>query len=490
MEPSPHTPAVGIDLGSSTTTVSIRHGDEHPETRVFDHLSDHQPIDHGDAVNAATVPASWNTRQRASRIEAATSAGFDNAFLVPEPEAAARHLAATRGDELAPGKSLVVYNLGASSCEIGIVSLRGDQYVVEGAAGTERVCGREFDLLLLDYLAIRHRHAHPEFWQWIEDPDEAALRAKLLDEIRLARERLTDAESADVPLPSTGLKVRITREEAEHCIAPPIAQSVTMIENAMSAAALTSERTAGLLMVGGACQTPLVASMIRERIGLEPILPEMPELALAEGAALAALAATPEAARPPTVVDRLRSAHHIRLLAVLLVLFIAATAIVALRLIGGAVSTDEIGADATAGFPTVPDASDQSSPSEAETGGEGGQQPEDAPPSSPPDEESSDPAPTPDPTPSESSPAAPATESKSSATTTVPNVTGGSLSEAEAELAEAGFTNVDAQGSQRGNQGPDYAECEVTAQSPPGGTESDPGEPITVTYVYVGQDTC
>jgi beta-lactam-binding protein with PASTA domain len=70
----------------------------------------------------------------------------------------------------------------------------------------------------------------------------------------------------------------------------------------------------------------------------------------------------------------------------------------------------------------------------------------------------------------------------------VPDVTGESLANATRILEEAGFTNVVGEGSRRTD--PDLEHCEATAQSPNGGTRAEPGDLITVSYVFVGTDNC
>jgi beta-lactam-binding protein with PASTA domain len=71
---------------------------------------------------------------------------------------------------------------------------------------------------------------------------------------------------------------------------------------------------------------------------------------------------------------------------------------------------------------------------------------------------------------------------------TIPDVVGDSLADAEQILTEAGFTDIRVEGLRR--TGNETIHCEVTSQSPEGGTEQSPDDPITLTYTYVGTDTC
>lgn len=497
MHSPPRTVGVGVDLGSSATTVSTRRSDDRPETRHFEHRDESddglaaaiRTAEQGSASVALTVPAAWRSTRRRAHAEAAANAGFNVAVLVSEPEAAARYLAESQGSRPNPGKPLIVCGLGAASCNIGVVRREGDRYRVEAAKSADDLGGRAFDRLLLDHLATRHRAADPEFWRRAADPAETPLRTGLLAEIRRAREHLTDHPTTAVKLPETGRELRLSREEAEQCLTPAVLQIMALVEDAMLEAGVGPQERAGLVLVGGASRTPLVATVIRHHLGIEPILPELPELVLAEGAALAALARveapTVEEEDPPP--ERLRTSPGVLVTA--MVVGIAIAAIVGAALMNRD-PADGIGADAVTddvGLGSLPFTTDESTPavtSEPEPGPSPSPEPQD---DGAPASESPEP-----------SPAAPGGETPTAEVTSatevqanaaeVPNVTGASLAEARRILAEAGFTDVTARGERRTGSG--YEHCEAAAQNPAGGTRAEPDDPITVTYVYLGNDDC
>jgi actin-like ATPase involved in cell morphogenesis len=501
----PGTVGVGVDLGSSATTVSTRRCYDREETRHYDRERGEGPDDRlteairsggqGSASVALTVPAAWKSTRRRAHAEAAANAGFDVAVLVSEPEAAARYLAEAEGAQ--QEGPLIVCGLGAASCNVGVVRREGDRYRVEAAKSADDLGGRAFDRLLLDHLAARHRAVALEFWKRVADPGETALRARMLAEVKRAREHLTDHPSAAVRLPGTGREVRLSREEAEQCLTPAVLRTMALVEEAIHEASIEEGERAGLVLVGGASRTPLVATVIRHHLGIEPILPDVPELVLAEGAALAALAraeqpAAEEETPPP---ERLRTSPGVLVTSMVVGLAVAAIVAVALMNrdpnddLGAETVTDDIGGgslpiaveESTSAETDAPGAEPSPTPEAQDEGPEG-------------DAEGTDgPVPSPSPSVPQSDTATTAADVTSGAAVQetaeeVPDVTGESLADAKRILREAGFTNVAGEGSRRTD--PDMGHCEATAQNPGGGTRAEPGDLITVSYVFVGTDNC
>ncbi len=495
---------VGVDLGSSATTVSTRRSDDRPQTRHFDRGDKTDDDLLAEAIRAAgrgrtsvalAVPADWAATRRRAHTEAAANAGFAVEAVVPEPEAAARFLAEARGERPDPGAPLVVCAIGARSCNVGVARHEGERYRIEAARSAEDVGGKAFDGLLLDHLAARHRAADPEYWQRAADPAETALRNAVLEEIRRAREHLTDHPSVTVRLPGLGRELRLSREEAEQCLIPAILRAVAMIEGAMLETGIGVDERADLLLVGGASRTPLIATVIRHHLGVEPVLPAMPELVVAEGAALAALCRIDDgAASEPPRPSRLETSPGVLVTALVIGVSVAAIAGVALmhRDPGGDVGADAVTGDV--GPESYPSGAEESDPDATED-------PAGTPSDSASPSEDGDGTDEPQPSPSESTsasatpvaadPATPATPAADQEPTTaaVPEVVGGSLADAKRILAEAGFTDVAVEGERRtGNSVHEH--CETTAQTPEGGSRASYSDPITVTYVYVGDDDC
>src|SRR5690625_3247506 len=132
---SPRAVAAGVDPGTTHVTVSIRGRGERSNTRTLDGVrADANALTavfarvhallaettEGRPPVAVIAPASWERDRLDEVADAAEAAGLARPSLIPAAVAAARYVEA-RGHSLEPGTALVVYGLGARSCEVGVV---------------------------------------------------------------------------------------------------------------------------------------------------------------------------------------------------------------------------------------------------------------------------------------------------------------------------------------------------------------------------------
>jgi actin-like ATPase involved in cell morphogenesis len=457
------------------------------------------PVDEP-ALVVLAVPATWSSTRRRAHLEAAANAGFEASFLVSEPEAAARQYLEDQGREADSDALLVVCDIGAGSCNVGVVRREGDHYSIEAATSADDIGGREFDRLLLEHLASRHRQAEPEFWARAGDPAEIALRAEVLDEVRRAREHLTGHPTVTVSLPGLARDLRLTREDVDQCLMPAILRTVGLIEDAMRDAAVEVDRVEGLLLVGGVSRMPLAATVLKHHLGVEPVRPDLPDLVVAEGAALAGLArirsAGGEAPEGTSRFARLHTSPDVLVTAMVVVLLVASV-VGTVLLNRGDPDTVLDGDVVLQSSPAISDETavvenESAAPTDAEdTGGPvASEHPE-----SEEDESTASAGASPTPSVPASDPASSPTPygppaSEQETTTEVPDVVGETVADAKRMLAAAGFTNIAAQGDRRDSEGPGYGSCEVIGQTPGGGSQSDRDALISVEYVYVGTDSC
>jgi len=502
---SPRATAIGIDLGSANTDVSIRGRGERSSSRVLDGVTAGTDTTAGDfaavfgrvrafrdefppgpTATALAVPASWERERAREAADAAEAAGLGRPSFVPAPEAAAVYVEA-RGHELEPGAALVVYALGADACEVAVVRRDEEGHTVLAGRSVGRAGGDEFDDLVLAYLSGRHRDADPEFWDRVTDPAEISLRPALLAEIRAARERLSDRASTEIALREAGLELQLTQQELESCIGEVVEQTCELTLAVLAASGVDPGEAAGLLLIGGASRTPLVVARLAERTGLGPVLPDRPEQVAAEGAALVAYAAS---APVEPVPSRLRR-NAVRagvLAAILLAAVVGAGAI-----FGSEPGADEdeepVAAETTSAPPSVP-ASEAPSTPEGSLGSGGAEGPAAGEQQSPtPEDEEEESAGT-DPTPEEAPTTTGPGREESASMGTVPEVTGMPAQEAKAYLTGAGFTDVDFEAEEDPLFGPWYDDCEVKAQDPEPGSWIELDAPITVTYSHADPDAC
>jgi hypothetical protein len=125
------------------------------------------------------------------------------------------------------------------------------------------------------------------------------MRRMLWDDVRVAKERLSRSQSADVSVPLLNVDAHLTREELETLARPVLQQTVRVTEGALRWAKPAEGRLAGVFLVGGASRIPLVATLLHQTLGEPPLAIEQPEMVVAEGSLFAT--STAGTNRAPTV---------------------------------------------------------------------------------------------------------------------------------------------------------------------------------------------
>jgi len=233
-----------------------------------------------------THPAGWGAARRDVLAEAAQLAGLPRPRLVAEPIAAASYFVEVLGRTIPPGSALVVYNLGGGTFDASAVVPSANGYEILAVDGLDGLGGANLDSALVEHLVRHHLEQNPELWQRLRSPQNAEDRLQrrhLWDDVRAAKEALSHATSATVPVPLLDLEARITRDEFESLARPLIERTVHTTAAVMRLARLTPERVVAILLVGGSSRIPLVADLVRSGTGVDPTATDQPETVIAEG---------------------------------------------------------------------------------------------------------------------------------------------------------------------------------------------------------------
>ncbi len=252
-----------------------------------------------------TCPATWGAARRTLLAEAAARAGLTGARLVAEPVAAATYFAEVLGRDVPIGSVVVVHDFGAGTFDASVVARTASGFEVMAIDGRDDIGGLDVDAAIVEHLRTSD-------WQRLLEPTTAQERRaqrQLWEEVRIAKERLSRAQSADFVVPLLDTEVHLTRDELEKLARPVLEQTVRVTKGLLDWADLPDGRLAGVFLVGGASRIPLVATLLHRELGEAPVVIEQPELVVAEGSILAdaALLATGAEAPGPTAELRLVS---------------------------------------------------------------------------------------------------------------------------------------------------------------------------------------
>ena len=235
-----------------------------------------------------THPASWG----ASRREVLRRAGAGLAaalVLVPEPVAVAAHAAWMRSAGT-PDGPVAVLDVGTRTARAAVVT-PGPEPAVLAERSSGDFGGDDADELLLRAVlgalaadapgAVRVR----EVVAGSTLPDRRH-RQVLVEDVRAARERLSDAEQAEIPLPGGATSAWCSRGELEDLLREPCEGLVALLTRTLSDAGVEAAELAGLRLVGGFARTPLLGTLVHRELGVPPIVPPEPRTVAARGALL------------------------------------------------------------------------------------------------------------------------------------------------------------------------------------------------------------
>lgn len=262
----------------------------------------------GQAV--VTVPANFNELQRSATKAAGRVAGLDVLRILNEPTAAAL----AYGYNKTSNERVAVYDLGGGTFDITILQLAGDVFEVLATAGDTFLGGDDLDSAIADHMAghflAQSRYDARQDRQAYERLKAAAEWAKIQlsdkPHVKLCIEELAYGDGGK----ALNLDYALTREQLEHMCQPFVARSFDVCEDAMKAAGLRPTQLDNVILVGGSTRIPLLQRMVAEYFGRKPLSDIDPDLVVAKGAALQALALAEPARKAALARVALKKVAH------------------------------------------------------------------------------------------------------------------------------------------------------------------------------------
>ncbi len=268
---------------------------------VYDRITERQGGAPGRV--AVTHPANWGGYKREYLAQAIATADMGETITLTEPEAAALHYGSL--ERVEPGQVVAVYDLGGGTFDAAVLRKTAAGFEIIGEPhGIEQLGGVDFDDVVVRHVLDHLDGAVDELD--VADPAVAAALHQLRERCEEAKIALSTEPDATVPvvLPGVHRQVRITREEFESAIRPPLNETIGALERALRSAGVGPGELSKVLLVGGSSRVPLVGQLVSTSLGTPVAVDADPKNAIALGAALAAqnpalVGAEPLAVPPP-----------------------------------------------------------------------------------------------------------------------------------------------------------------------------------------------
>lgn len=228
-----------------------------------------------------TVPAYFNSAQRAATAEAGKLAGFDVLSMINEPTAAAiAHGLEKFGDE----RRVLVFDLGGGTFDVTIMDIGGITFKTIGSDGNAELGGKDWDDRLVNHVAEAFAEKHGD------DPrDDPQPYQELYERCLAAKLALSNKPKAVIPVNYKGKReaITVTRDTFEAITQDLVDQCEETANLLLSSQGLTWDNIDEVLLVGGATKMPMIRGMV-ERIASEATFPGVsPDEGVAVGANLA-----------------------------------------------------------------------------------------------------------------------------------------------------------------------------------------------------------
>lgn len=234
------------------------------------------------------VPANANNNQRFLTLEGFRRAGFEVVGMMNEPSAAGIEYAFRYRQQPWERRReyLLVYDLGGGTFDLSVIQMHDLSHRVMTTAGIERLGGDDFDAILAD-LALAKAKLGPKyrtnFWLLEECREKKESLKPNTRKIHLDLSRMMGEDREATVLVADFYKH--TR--------PLVEQTMAAVETIINSSSLTAAspdwfKSAGLYLVGGAAELPLIAQILRERYGRRLRKSPYPRAATAIGLAISA----------------------------------------------------------------------------------------------------------------------------------------------------------------------------------------------------------
>lgn len=268
------TPVAAV-LESVVQKASREHNDQRPSELVLTH------------------PEAWSDAEMKVLLDAAEKLGLTATTIrtVSEPKAAAQYYSSA--EPLQPGDRIAVFDFGGGTLDVAVLQAEDDgSFNIVAAGGDNTIGGKSFDALVRKWVDEQLAEEDSDHAEYLRREAPLAKRHALEDNIRRAKELLSETAAATITIPAPAGQdedtyLQLTREEFEEIIRPAVQRAVALTEATLREAGVSEPADVkALYLTGGSARIPLVQKMLSP---LGPVATlDDPKLVVAQGAISAA----------------------------------------------------------------------------------------------------------------------------------------------------------------------------------------------------------
>ncbi|WP_201509876.1 Fe-S protein assembly chaperone HscA [Psychrobacter alimentarius] len=235
-----------------------------------------------DSIEGAviTVPAYFDEAQRQATKDAAQAAGINVLRLLNEPTAAAVAYGLDQPTQTDAKESYyLIYDLGGGTFDVSILKLTDGVFEVLATGGNSALGGDDIDRLLTNWLIK----------QLDIDPKDVSRHDKsiLAQQAKTYKQALTDAAQVniDITVNNQSYQGVLRREDLLAIIEPVSRRTLTVCEQVLRDAKLSSADLDEVILVGGSTRMPAIQEVVTDFFKKQPLCRLNPDEVVALGAA-------------------------------------------------------------------------------------------------------------------------------------------------------------------------------------------------------------
>ena len=234
---------------------------------------------------AISVPAYFEYRARQATKDAGLIAGFEEVLVVDEPTAAATYYGLVK-----PCKQrIAVFDFGGGTFDISILQVEEDGNIDPIAVDGDPECGgSNIDEAMFQQV----RKLYEEKGSELSPEKDMAEWLEVLDECKQAKETLARKDAVVIPLKigDERTSMEVTYEQLKEYSADVIQILRSCCQRALDKAGFTPAEIDKVLIVGGSSRLRFVPEIVKDIFGKYPVTDTDPDLAVAKGNAIIAVA--------------------------------------------------------------------------------------------------------------------------------------------------------------------------------------------------------